>query len=170
MIHIHLFEGSSTDQSKNRNLVRFPWLMYNTISPNVKLTASQVWEQALLDLPDILNCCQFSQATFYHVVKLWRKAGNIISAVDNQTLHHQTGQESGGNRTNSLYDLLLPISTLTNGLCTRRQFIVHDQLQHCAISSPILPCNTGAIMFIAWIDCSQGKQIYKNVVTWEQKS
>ncbi|KAF8230737.1 hypothetical protein L208DRAFT_1072033, partial [Tricholoma matsutake] len=31
-------------------------------------------------LDDILDCCDFSECTFYHILKLWRETGDVINA------------------------------------------------------------------------------------------
>jgi hypothetical protein len=57
--------------------------MYHRISPEIKLAAIRLWDRALLDLPDILHCCNISRATFYRVVKLWRETGDVVSHAPN---------------------------------------------------------------------------------------
>jgi transposase len=53
--------------------------MYHKISRDVKLAAIRLWEGDLLALPDILNCCNFSRATFYRIIKLWQQTGDVVS-------------------------------------------------------------------------------------------
>ena len=61
--------------------------MYKPLSHDVKLAAVQLWEANLLDLPDILSCCNFSQATFYHILKLWKESGDVVSHINTQDSH-----------------------------------------------------------------------------------
>ena len=61
--------------------------MYNTISRDLKLAAVRLWEGNLLALPDILNCCNFSRATFYRIIKLWQETGDVVSHTGRQHPH-----------------------------------------------------------------------------------
>ena len=47
----------------------------------------QLWEGNLLSLPDILNCCNFSQATFYCIIKLWHRTGIVVSHGNTEHSH-----------------------------------------------------------------------------------
>ena len=49
------------------------------ISRDLKLAAVQLHEGDLLTLPNILNTCNISQATFYRIWKLWQETGDVIS-------------------------------------------------------------------------------------------
>ncbi|KAF8835807.1 hypothetical protein BDN67DRAFT_912337 [Paxillus ammoniavirescens] len=49
------------------------------ISRDVKLAAIRLHERGLLCLQDILECCDFSERTFYRIVKLWCETGDVIS-------------------------------------------------------------------------------------------
>ncbi|KIK93754.1 hypothetical protein PAXRUDRAFT_144355 [Paxillus rubicundulus Ve08.2h10] len=49
------------------------------ISQNVKLAAIRLYERGLLQLWDILECCNFSEHTFYHILKLWHDTGDVIT-------------------------------------------------------------------------------------------
>ena len=48
------------------------------ISADCKLAAIRLHETGLLPLETILDCCRFSRRTWFQVIKLWRKTGNII--------------------------------------------------------------------------------------------
>jgi transposase len=48
------------------------------LSCDVKLAAVRLYERQVLDLPDILACCGFSERTWYRVLKLWRTTGDVI--------------------------------------------------------------------------------------------
>ena len=49
------------------------------ISRDLKLAAVRLHEGDLLTLPNILNSCNISRATFYHIWKLWQETGDVIS-------------------------------------------------------------------------------------------
>ena len=49
------------------------------ISHNVKIAAIRLYGCDLLQLSDILDCCRFSEHTFYHILKLWCKTGDIVN-------------------------------------------------------------------------------------------
>jgi transposase len=51
---------------------------YHRISRDVKIAAINLYEQGLLSLDDILNCCGFSERTFYRILKLWKDTGDVI--------------------------------------------------------------------------------------------
>jgi transposase len=51
---------------------------YRQISRDVKLAAIRLHEQALLPLPDILDCLRISRATFYRILQLWRTTGDVV--------------------------------------------------------------------------------------------
>ncbi|KAG1854434.1 hypothetical protein DFJ58DRAFT_787893 [Suillus subalutaceus] len=56
--------------------------MYQKISHDVKLAAVNLYERQHLSLQDILACdgqLGFSESTFWCVLKLWRKTGNVVS-------------------------------------------------------------------------------------------
>jgi hypothetical protein len=53
--------------------------MYRTISRDVKIAAIKLFERHLLSLDDILDCCGFSERTWYRVIKLWRATGDVLS-------------------------------------------------------------------------------------------
>lgn len=48
--------------------------MYRKISCDMKITAIWLYEQELLALDDILDCCGF----WYQILKLWRETGDIV--------------------------------------------------------------------------------------------
>ncbi|KAF8500286.1 Homeodomain-like protein, partial [Russula emetica] len=51
---------------------------YHRISRDVKIAAIKLYEQDLLSLDNILDCCGFSERTFYRILKLWRETGDVI--------------------------------------------------------------------------------------------
>jgi transposase len=51
---------------------------YHRISRDVKIAAIKLYEQDLLSLSDILDCCGFSERTFYQILRLWRETGDVI--------------------------------------------------------------------------------------------
>ncbi|KAF9487827.1 hypothetical protein BDN71DRAFT_1485239 [Pleurotus eryngii] len=51
--------------------------MFRKISSDVKIAAINLYERALLPLEDILDCCEFSQCTFFHILHLWRTTGSV---------------------------------------------------------------------------------------------
>jgi transposase len=48
------------------------------ISRDVKIAAIKLYEQDLLSLDNILDCCGFSERTFYRILKLWRETGDVV--------------------------------------------------------------------------------------------
>ena len=53
------------------------------ISHNVKLAAIKLHEHGLLQLQDILECCDFSKHTFHRILKLWCEIGNVVNHTPN---------------------------------------------------------------------------------------
>ncbi|KII82766.1 hypothetical protein PLICRDRAFT_666830 [Plicaturopsis crispa FD-325 SS-3] len=51
---------------------------FRKISRDVKLAAIKLYENDLLHLPDILNCCGFSERTWYRILNLWRTTGDVV--------------------------------------------------------------------------------------------
>jgi len=49
-----------------------------TISRDVKIAAIRLYERQLLELPEILECCGFSESTWYRILKLWRTTGDVL--------------------------------------------------------------------------------------------
>ncbi|KAG1837957.1 hypothetical protein C8R48DRAFT_550088, partial [Suillus tomentosus] len=49
------------------------------ISDDVKRAAIRLYEHNLLNLQDILDCCGFSQRTWYRVLRLWRDTGDVTN-------------------------------------------------------------------------------------------
>jgi hypothetical protein len=60
-------------------LLRMSTMGFQHISHDVKIAAIQLHEQDLLELDDILQCCSFSARTFYHILKLWCKMGDVVN-------------------------------------------------------------------------------------------
>ena len=53
--------------------------MYRHISRDVKIAAIRIFERGLMDLDDILECCQLSRRTWYRILKLWQTTGDVVS-------------------------------------------------------------------------------------------
>ncbi|TFK59144.1 hypothetical protein BDN72DRAFT_733191, partial [Pluteus cervinus] len=51
---------------------------FRRISRDVKMAAIRLHERNILDLGEILDCCQFSRRTFFRILKLWRETGDVI--------------------------------------------------------------------------------------------
>ena len=59
-------------------MIIFSSLMVNRrISKGVKLAAVKIYENQYLSLSQILECCQFSRATFFHAIKIYRETGGV---------------------------------------------------------------------------------------------
>src|SRR5882757_5010866 len=56
------------------------------ISCNVKLAAIQLHQCDLLPLHDILECCGFSEQTWFRILKLWRETGDVINRQPSRVL------------------------------------------------------------------------------------
>ncbi|KAG2071438.1 hypothetical protein BDR04DRAFT_1135016 [Suillus decipiens] len=54
-------------------------MMFRKISDDVKRAAIRLSEHNLLSLQDILDCCGFSERTWYRIMKLWRDTGDVIN-------------------------------------------------------------------------------------------
>jgi transposase len=53
------------------------------ISRDVKIAAIRLYERHLLPLDSILDCCGFSERTFYRILKLWQQTGDVINPARN---------------------------------------------------------------------------------------
>lgn len=53
--------------------------MYCRITRDVKIAAIRIFERGLMDLDDILECCQLSRRTWYRILKLWQTTGDVVS-------------------------------------------------------------------------------------------
>jgi transposase len=53
--------------------------MPRKISRDVKIAAVKLYECHLLDVDDILDCCNFSRRTWFQILKLWRETGDVVS-------------------------------------------------------------------------------------------
>jgi transposase len=49
------------------------------ISCDVKLAAIRLYKCELLGLPDILDCCGFSEQTWFRILKLWQETGDVVN-------------------------------------------------------------------------------------------
>jgi hypothetical protein len=58
---------------------------FRKISRNVKLAAIQLHQRDLLGLPDILECCEFSERTWFRILKLWRETGDVVNHQPSRT-------------------------------------------------------------------------------------
>jgi transposase len=52
--------------------------MYRKISRDVKIAAVRLYELGLIDLSDILSCCNFSERTWYRVYRLWKETHDVV--------------------------------------------------------------------------------------------
>jgi len=60
---------------------------FRHISCDVKIAAIWLHKQDLLELDNILQCCGFSARTFYHILKLWRKTGDVVNPEESVSGH-----------------------------------------------------------------------------------
>jgi transposase len=51
---------------------------YRKISRDCKIAAIRLFERHLLPLEDILECCGFSERTWYRILKLWNETGDVV--------------------------------------------------------------------------------------------
>lgn len=54
-------------------------MVFRKISDDIKRAAIHLSERDLLSLQDILDCCGFSEWTWYRVTKLWREMDDVIN-------------------------------------------------------------------------------------------
>jgi transposase len=52
-------------------------MVFHFISPDIKCAATRIYENSLMDLPDILDCLDMSESTFFRALRLYRETGNI---------------------------------------------------------------------------------------------
>ena len=52
--------------------------MPRKISRDVKIAAVKLYERHLLDVDDILDCCNFSRWTWFRILKLWHETGDVV--------------------------------------------------------------------------------------------
>jgi Homeodomain-like domain len=52
--------------------------VYRNISRDVKIAAIRLHERQLLNLNNILDCCGFSERTWYRILRLWRETGDVV--------------------------------------------------------------------------------------------
>ena len=52
-------------------------MVFRFISPNVKCAAIRIYKNGLMDLPDILDCLDMSESTFFCALRLYWETGNI---------------------------------------------------------------------------------------------
>ena len=52
--------------------------MPRKISRDVKIAAVKLYERHLLDVDDILDCCNFSRRTWFRILKLWHETGDVV--------------------------------------------------------------------------------------------
>jgi transposase len=115
------------------------------ISSDVKVAAINLYNRNLLELEDILDCCEFSQSTFFRSLRLWRETGSVtkpssllrgrprvLASEDLQYILQLVRA-----RPDWFLDELL-------GLLNRNRFIsvhfktIHDELSHCGVSRKLL--------------------------------
>jgi hypothetical protein len=61
---------------------------FRFISRQVKIAAIKLFERNLLPLEVILDVCDFSERTWYHISRLWHKTGDVVNPKP--TLHGRT--------------------------------------------------------------------------------
>lgn len=115
--------------------------MYHRLSRDVKLAAVRLWEGNLLALPDILNCCNFSRATFYRIMNLWQETGDVVShrnpsyrqnrLLDGTDIQYlkQLIEENPDYFLDELLRLLK-----TNRFISVHYTSIHNQLLYCGVS------------------------------------
>ena len=54
-------------------------MVYRFISRDVKLAAICLIERDLIPLEVVLECCDISERTWYRVLALWRRTGDVIN-------------------------------------------------------------------------------------------
>ncbi|KAG1789533.1 uncharacterized protein HD556DRAFT_1493056, partial [Suillus plorans] len=59
---------------------------FRKISCDVKLAAIRLHERELLSLADILDCCRFSERTWFHILKLWQETGDVVDPQPHRVL------------------------------------------------------------------------------------
>jgi transposase len=59
--------------------------MYRKISRDVKIAAVRLYERGLLDLTDILSCCNISESTWYRLYRLWKETHDVVRDPANNT-------------------------------------------------------------------------------------
>ena len=52
-------------------------MVFHFISPDIKCTAMGIYENGLMDLPNIVDCLDMSESTFFHALRLYRETGNV---------------------------------------------------------------------------------------------
>ena len=115
--------------------------MYHRLSRDVKQAAVRLWEGNLLALPDILNSCNFSRATFYRILKLWKETGDVVS--HRNASHSQTRLLDGTDiqylnqlveeNPDYFLDELLRLLK-TNRFISVHYTTIHNQLLRCGVS------------------------------------
>ena len=110
------------------------------ISRDLKLAVVRLHEGDLLALPDILNSCNISRATFYRIWKLWQETGDIVS---HRNVSHQTRLLDGSDiqylnqliEENPDYFLDELLSLLkTNRFISVHYTTIHNQLLRSGVS------------------------------------
>ena len=52
-------------------------MVFHFISPNIKRAAIRIYKNGLMDLPDILDCLDMSESTFFCALRLYWETGNV---------------------------------------------------------------------------------------------
>ena len=52
---------------------------FRFVSRDVRIAAIRLYKHELLDLDDILDCCGFSERTWYRMKRLWRETGDVVA-------------------------------------------------------------------------------------------
>jgi transposase len=112
------------------------------ISRDVKIAAIRIYERQLLPLDSILDCCGFSERTFYRILKLWRQTGDVINSGGNligrlRILDHDDVQfllrlvaQNPDYFLDELLDLLK-----TNRFVSTHYVTIHRELKRAGVSS-----------------------------------
>ena len=56
-----------------------PAMGFHKSSCDAKVAAIRLYEHLWVDLDDILECCGFSEGTWYRILKLYRETGGGVS-------------------------------------------------------------------------------------------
>ncbi|KAG2100512.1 hypothetical protein BD769DRAFT_1367983, partial [Suillus cothurnatus] len=109
--------------------------------------AIHLYEHNLLNLQDILNCCGFSQWTWYHVLRMWRDTGDVANHLRGVCghMHHLEREdieyllELVHDNTNYFLDELVSL-TRTNCFISIHFTTVFNELKCAGMSQKKLKC------------------------------
>jgi transposase len=115
--------------------------MFRKISCDVKIAAIRIYEHGLLNLEDILECCGFSEHTWYRILKLWRDTGDVVNPSQSlrgrcRLLDHDDVQYLiqliHQNPDYFLDELLYLLET--NRFISANYITIHRELERCGVS------------------------------------